>query len=122
MGSHLKSAVWYAVLSLIVPSLMITFIHYAHNNLDELREMINDIPPSHFQALIIATAQREPSFVSYSQAKWTKGIGVVYIGCLTSIIIGEVVVITVMTYKIAKEIKVTKAIVRTATHHVLSCI
>ncbi|KAI1701067.1 serpentine type 7TM GPCR chemoreceptor srh domain-containing protein [Ditylenchus destructor] len=116
MGSHCKTAICYTILSLIVLSLTITLIHYTHNSPEELKDMIDDMPPAEFQAFISTVAQHESSFTSYSRVKLTKGIGVAYIAFLLSIIVGEVVVITIMAYKSAKEIQLTKKIVRPSTH------
>ncbi|KAI1700397.1 serpentine type 7TM GPCR chemoreceptor srh domain-containing protein [Ditylenchus destructor] len=117
MRSHRKTAICYAILISIVLSLTVILIHYTRNSPEELNEMIDDMSPE-LQALIVAVAQHESSFVSYSRVKWTKGLGVIYVIFLKSIVVGEVIVLTIMTYKSAKEIQLTKKIVRPSTHQV----
>ncbi|KAI1701068.1 serpentine type 7TM GPCR chemoreceptor srh domain-containing protein [Ditylenchus destructor] len=116
MGSHRKTILYYIIRTTIVISLMVAFVHYMHNSPEELNEMINNLPPSEFQAFILAVSRHESSFASYSYVKWTKGMGVVYIGLLTSFVAIEVTIITLMIYKTAKEIQMTKKIVRPNTH------
>ncbi|KAI1690935.1 serpentine type 7TM GPCR chemoreceptor srh domain-containing protein [Ditylenchus destructor] len=117
MGSPRKTAICYAILSLIVLSLTIILLHYTRNSPEELYDELDDMPPD-FQAFIIAVTQHESSFCSHSRVKWTNGWGLIYTVFLTSIVVGEVIVITVMTYKTAKEIQLTKKIVRPATHQI----
>ncbi|KAI1700798.1 hypothetical protein DdX_16487 [Ditylenchus destructor] len=116
MGSHRKTALYYTVQTMIVISLMVILIHYMHNTPEEFGEMLNDLPSSEFKSLLSAVSQQESTFASYSYAKWTKGLGVVYIGFFTAIVASEVLIITVMIFKTAKEIQLTREIVRPSTH------
>ncbi|KAI1700402.1 serpentine type 7TM GPCR chemoreceptor srh domain-containing protein [Ditylenchus destructor] len=116
MGSPRKTALYYTVQTLTVISLTVFLIHYMHNTPEQFGEMLADLPSSEFKALLSATAQRESTFASYSHAKWTKGWGVVYIGFFMGIIASELLIITVMILKTAKEIQLTRKIVRPSTH------
>ncbi|KAI1697483.1 serpentine type 7TM GPCR chemoreceptor srh domain-containing protein [Ditylenchus destructor] len=101
-----------------VPVMPLLVKHYTHNSPEELKEVIDDMAPSQFQTFIMTIAQHEPSFATYSRVKSTKGLGIIYLVFLTIIIVGEVVVITVMTYKTAKEIQLTKKFVLPTTHQI----
>ncbi|KAI1700015.1 serpentine type 7TM GPCR chemoreceptor srh domain-containing protein [Ditylenchus destructor] len=118
MGSPRKTALYYTIQTMIVISLMVILIHYMHNTPEEFREMLDNLPSSEFKDLISTVAEYEPTFASYSYVKWTKGLGVVYIGFFMGIVASEVLIITVMIYKTAKEIQLTKKIVRPRTHQV----